>query len=177
MWSDLVLAVGGIGLYIGPFAVLPFVIRREPAARRVAIAGLLVAPLIGAIMYLLYNQKFSIENLILAYPFAMFPLGFWASLIGALTTPLMFRIREKYGRLILLLAAPFYGAVIGPVFMFGFIHVGTRIQQPTRPIDLVFFLGCGVIAGIVVGLVSGWIVGRMPRATTAPNQPLEPTAS
>ena len=99
MWSDVVLALGSIALYIGPFAVLPFVIRREPAARRVAIAGLLVAPLIGAIIYLLFNQKFSIENLILAYPFAMFPLGFWAALIGALTTPLMFRIREKYGRL------------------------------------------------------------------------------
>jgi hypothetical protein len=142
------------------------VIRREPAARRVAIAGLLVAPLIGAIIYLLFNQKFSIENLILAYPFAMFPLGFWAALIGALTTPLMFRIREKSGRLILLLAASFSGAVIGPVFMFGFVHVGIRIQQPTHPIDLVFFLTCGVMAGIVVGLVSGWLVGRMPRAAT-----------
>jgi len=78
----------------------------------------------------------------------------------------MFRIREKYGRPVLLLAAPFSGAVIGPVFMFGFVHVGTRIQQPTRPIDLVFFLSCGVMAGIVVGLVSGWIVGRIPRAAT-----------
>ena len=134
MWSDVVLALGNIALYIGPFAVLPFVIRRETAARRVAIAGLLVAPLIGAIIYLLFNQKFSIGNLVFPYPFAMVPLGFWAALIGALTTPLMFRIREKYGRLILLLAAPFSGAVIGPVFMFGFVHVGTRIQQPTRPL-------------------------------------------
>jgi hypothetical protein len=164
MWSDLLLALAGIALYIGPFVVLPFVIRREPAARRVAIAGLLVAPLIGAIIYLVFNQEFSIENLVFAYPFAMFPLGFWAALIGALTTPLMFRIREKYGRLILLLAAAFSSALIGAIFMFGFVHVGTRIQQSTYSVNLMFFLSCGVMAGIVVGLISGWLVGRMPRA-------------
>lgn len=166
MWTDIVLGILGMALYVGPFAALPFILRREPAARRVAILALLVAPLIGATVYLLNNRIFSIEGLVLAYPFAMFPLGFWAALIGALTTPLMFRIREKYGRLILLLTAPFYGAVIGPVFMLGFVHVGTRIQQPTHPIDLVFFLSCGVMAGIVVGLVSGWLVGRTPRAAT-----------
>ena len=66
MWSDLLLALVGIALYIGPFVVLPFLIRREPAARRVAIAGLLVAPMIGAIIYLLFNQKFSIGNLVFA---------------------------------------------------------------------------------------------------------------
>ena len=166
MWSDLLFALVGIALYIGPFAVLPFLIRREPAARRVAIAGLLVAPMIGAIIYLLFNQKFSIGNLVFAYPFAMFPLGFWAALIGALTTPLMFRIREKYGRLILLLAAAFSGALIGPIFMFGFVHVGARIQQPSHSVNLIFFLTCGVMAGIVVGLLSGWLIGRMTRATT-----------
>lgn len=167
MWSDLALALVSIALYVGPIAVLPFVIRREPAARRVAIAGLLLAPLIGAIMYLLFKQKFSIENLIFAYPFAMFPFGFWAAVIGALATPLMFRIREKYGRLILLLTAAFSGALIGPIFMFGFVHVGTRVQQSTYSVNLMFFLSCGVMAGIVVGVVSGWLVGRMPRATAA----------
>jgi hypothetical protein len=132
----------------------------------VAIAGLLVAPLIGANSISVIHSKFSIENLILAYPFAMFPLGFWAALIGALTTLLMFRIREKYGRLILLLAAAFSGALIGPIFMFGFVHVGTRIQQSTHSVNLTFFLSCGVMAGIAVGLISGWLVGRMPRAAS-----------
>jgi hypothetical protein len=166
MWSDLVLALGGIALYIGPFAVLPFAIRREPVARRVAIAGLLVAPLIGANSISVIHSKFSIENLILAYPFAMFPLGFWAALIGALTTPLMFRIREKYGRVILLVVAALSGALICPVFMLGFVHVGVRIQQSTHPVNLIFFLTSGVMAGIVVGLLSGWLVARMPSAMT-----------
>ncbi|MGE5306708.1 MAG: hypothetical protein ACM3TN_25670 [Alphaproteobacteria bacterium] len=167
MWSDLVLALLGTALYIGPFAVLPFIIRREPVSRRVAILALLVAPLIGATIYLLSNQKFSVQGLVLAYPFAMFPLGFWAALIGALTTPLMFRIRDKYGQVILMVAATLSGAFIGPVFMFGFVHLGAWIQQSKRTsVDLAFFLICGLTAGIVIGLLAAWVVGRTPRRAT-----------
>src|SRR5262244_4511211 len=42
MWSDLIFGILGTGLYIGPFAVFPFIIRREPAARWAAIGALLV---------------------------------------------------------------------------------------------------------------------------------------
>jgi hypothetical protein len=67
MWTDIVLGILGMALYVGPFAALPFILRRQPAARRVAILALLVAPLIGALM-----------------------------------TPLMFHLREKYGQVTLL---------------------------------------------------------------------------
>ena len=143
MWTDIVL---GMALYVGPFAALPFILRREPAARRVAILALLVAPLIGATIYLFKNRKFSIEGLVLAYPFAMFPLGFWAALIGALKTPLMSRLRDKYGQVTLLVAAGISGALIGTVFMFGFVHLAAWIQQSTHPADLAFYLFCGQLA-------------------------------
>src|SRR5215813_12260454 len=42
MWSDLMFGILGTDLYIGPFAVFPFIIRREPAARWAAIGALLV---------------------------------------------------------------------------------------------------------------------------------------
>src|SRR5215831_17096570 len=42
MWSDLIFGILGTGLYIGPFAVLPFIIRRETVARWAAIGALLV---------------------------------------------------------------------------------------------------------------------------------------
>src|SRR5918992_3936524 len=94
MWTDIVAGMLGMALYVGPFAALPFMIRGNPAARRIAILALFVAPLIGATFYLLKNRKFSIEGLLFAYPIAMFPLGFWAALIGALTTPLMLSKRQ-----------------------------------------------------------------------------------
>jgi hypothetical protein len=167
MWTDIIASILSIALYLGLFAALPLMIRRQPAARRVAILSLLVAPLVGATIYLLNNRKFSIEGLLFAYPFAMFPLGFWAALIAALTTPLLFYLRDKYGSVTLLFTAGLSGSLIGTVFMFGFIRVAAWIQQPTHPVDLAFFLLCGLTAGMTVGFLAGWVVGRMPSHTAA----------
>lgn len=76
-----------------------------------------------------------------------FPLQ--TDLIGALTTPLMSRIREKYGRLILLLAAAFSGALMVLSSWSDSFTFGARIQQSTHPVNLKFFLTSGVMAGIV----------------------------
>jgi hypothetical protein len=159
MWIEIILSMT---LYVGPFAALPVIIRRQPAARSVAVLALLVAPLIGAGIYLLKNEKFSVAGLLLAYLVAMFPLGFWAALIGALATPLMFYLRKEYGRASLLVAAPISGAVIGSVFSFGFVHLGAWIQQPTHPVDVSFYVVCGLTSGSVVGLLASWLVERMP---------------
>jgi ABC-type nitrate/sulfonate/bicarbonate transport system substrate-binding protein len=48
MWTDIFLSMA---LYVVPLAVVPFVIRRQPSARRVAVLALFVAPLIGAATY------------------------------------------------------------------------------------------------------------------------------
>jgi hypothetical protein len=158
MWTDIVL---GMALYVGPFVAIPFVVRRRPAARRLAILALFVAPLIGAAIYLLKNQKFSVEGLVLAYPIAMFPLGFWAALIAALTTPLMFSVRKKYGRVILMFAAGISGAFIGSLFMLFFVGVGAWIQRPTHPVDRSFYWLCGLTAGSVVAVLAAWLIERM----------------
>jgi hypothetical protein len=157
MWTDIVL---GIALYVGPFAALPFVVRRRPAARRIAILALLVTPLIGAAIYLLKNQKFSVGGLVLAYPIAMFPLGFWAALIAALMTPIMFYLREKYGRVVLMFAAGISGALIGSVFMVVFVRVSAWIQRPTHPVDLSFYIICGLTGGVIVAVLAAWLVGQ-----------------
>jgi hypothetical protein len=159
MWTDIVLSMA---LYVGPFAALPFVVRRRPAARRIALIALFVTPLIGAAIYLLKNERFSVAGLLLAYPVAMFPLGFWAALIGATTTPLMFYLKKKYGRVSLLVAAPILGAAIGSVFMFGFVHLGAWIQQPTHHVDVSFYVVCGLASGSLVGLLAAWLVEWMP---------------
>ena len=137
MWTDIFLSMA---LYVVPLAVVPFVIRRQPSARRVAVLALFVAPLIGAATYLLKNQKFSLAGLAFAYMYAMFPLGFWAALIGALSTPLMYYLKEEYGQFTLLAAAVISGAVIGSVFMFGFVHVSAWIQRPTDPVDMSLYV-------------------------------------
>jgi hypothetical protein len=159
MWTEIILSMA---LYVGPFAVLPVIIRRQPAARSVAVLAWLVAPLISAGIYFLENQKFSLSGLLLAYLIAMFPLGFWAALIGALATPLMFYLRKEYGQASLLIAAPISGAVIGSVFSFGFVHLSAWIQQPTHPVDVSFYVVCGLTSGSVVGLLAAWLVERMP---------------
>ena len=155
-----------MALYVGPLAVLPFIIRRQPSARSVAVLALFVAPLIGATIYLLKNQKFSLSGLVLAYLFAMFPLGFWAALIGALTTPIMYYLKE-YGRVTLIVAAVISGAVIGSVFTFAFVHLGAMIQQPMHPIDVSLYVVCGLSAGSIVGLLAAWLVARMPSPDAA----------
>jgi ABC-type nitrate/sulfonate/bicarbonate transport system substrate-binding protein len=110
----------------------------------------------------LKNQKFSLAGLALAYMYAMFPLGFWAALIGALTTPLMYYLKEEYGQFTLLAAAVISGAVIGSVFMFGFVHVSAWIQRPTDPVDVSLYVVCGLAAGSIVGLLAAWLVDRVP---------------
>jgi hypothetical protein len=131
MWTEFIL---GICLYVGPLAALPLLIRRQPVARKVAALAVVVAPLVGAAIYLLKHQKFSLASLVLIYPFALLPLGFWAALIGALTTPIMLYLKQ-FGWITLLLAAPPSGAVIGSVFMYGFAYLVRVIQQPVNPID------------------------------------------
>src|SRR5207247_8043597 len=165
MWTEIILSMA---LYVGPLAALPFIIRRRPSARSVAVLALFVAPLIGAAIYLLKNQKFLLSGLVLAYLIAMFPLGFWAALIGALTTPVMYYLKE-YGRVTLIVAAVISGAVIGSVFMFAFVHLGEMIQQPTHPIDVSLYVVCGLLAGSIVGLLSAWLVVRIPCPGAAVN--------
>ena len=159
MLTDIIL---GICLYVGPLAALPLLIRRQPVARKIAALAVIVAPLVGAAIYLLKHQKFSLSSLVLIYPFALFPLGLWAALIGALTTPIMLYLKQ-FGSFTLLLAAPPSGAVIGSVFMYGFAYLVRVIQQPTNPIDVSFYIICGLTAGSIIGPIAAWIVMRTPR--------------
>ena len=134
MWTDFIV---GIFLYVRPLAALPLLIRRQPIARKVSALAVVVAPLVGAAIYLLKHQKFSLLSLVLAYPLALFPFGFWAALIGALTTPIMLYLKQ-FGSFTLLLAAPPSGAVIGSVFMYGFVYFAAVVQPPVNPIDVSF---------------------------------------
>jgi hypothetical protein len=127
------------------------------------VLALLLAPLVSAAIYLLKNQKFSLPSLVLAYLFALFPLGFWAALIAVLTTPIMLYLKQ-FGVLTLISAALPAGAAIGGLFMYGFVLVAALIQQPPHRIDVSFYVICGLTAGSIIGPLAAWIVMRQPAA-------------
>ena len=163
MWPEIFLSMA---LYIVPLTVLPFVIRRQPAARGVAVLALFVAPLAGAATYLIKTQRFSPRELVAIYPFALFPLGFWAALLGALTTPAL-NYLKAYGSVALIVTAMISGGIIGSVFMWGFAHLGTAIQPPSHPIDGSLSVLCWLSAGSLVGLLAAWRVAN-PGGRAAP---------
>jgi hypothetical protein len=65
-------------LHVAPLAVFAFHNPSTTVGTERRRFSLFVSPTIGAVIYLLKNQKFSLSGLILAYLNAMFPLGFWA---------------------------------------------------------------------------------------------------
>jgi hypothetical protein len=158
MWTDIAF---GIVLYVFPLGILPLVTRRNPAARGVAILAMFVAPLVAALTFMIASGRFSPFGVLVVYPFAFFPLGFWAALIAALTTPAL-NYFTSYGRVVVIGTATISGAIIGSVFMFAFVHLGAVIQPPSRPIDVSLYVVCGLSAGSIVGLLAAWLVERMP---------------
>jgi ABC-type uncharacterized transport system permease subunit len=73
---------------------------------------------------------------------------------------------KQFGSFTLLLAAPPSGAVIGSVFMYGFVYFAAVVQQPVNRINVSFYIICGLIAGSIIGLIAAWIVMRTSSSGT-----------
>lgn len=162
MWTEIFVSAA---LYVVSFGILPLVIRRQHSAHGIAVLALFVAPLVGAATYSLKTQRFSLMEIAAIYPFALFPLGFWAALLGALSTPVLHCLKA-HGRVVLIVTAVILGAVIGSVFMFGFVHLDATIQSSSRPLDVSLYMLCGFSAGSIVGLLAAWRVTVTDTADT-----------
>jgi hypothetical protein len=174
MWTDFAF---GLVMYLFPLAVLPLATWRNPGAVGVAILAMFGAPLVAAVTLMFLARRFSPLGVLGVYPFMLFPLGFWAGLIAALTTPAL-RYLLGHGRVILLISAVISGATIGSTFMFGFVRLMMRVDPPTYPVDSATYVICGLTSGSIVALIAALRMARSPAATPpqSSNPPLEPPA-
>lgn len=145
-----------IALYAFPLAALPFAVRVDSSARRIATVSLILSPLLGAATYLAITQRFSLSAVAAVLPFAVLPLGFWAALLAALATP---ALRQAHNRLgdspsAFAIASGAGGAVIGAVFMLGFSVLVVAVRPAGGPVDLLPHVLSGLSAGALIGTLA-----------------------
>src|SRR5437867_6185188 len=94
----------GVAAYGLPLAALPFAVRLDPAAKRVAVFALFACPLLGAATSLIAERHADsppglsyIAQIAVRYPFALFPLGFWAAALAAVGTSWLGGLRRRSG--------------------------------------------------------------------------------
>ena len=155
--------VVNLAMYGFPLAALPFAVRIDPSARRIAVLSLFVAPLLGAATYLVLKRRFSLAGVAGVLPFAVVPLGFWAALLAALATPALRRahdlLRARPSAFVVTSAAG--GAVIGAAFMWGFSVLVATIRPVAGQIDIPPHVLAGLSAGAFVATIAGRpFVGR-----------------
>lgn len=162
-----------LAIYLTPLVFLPYILKRDRSTRRVALLIFFLAPLIGEATSLsLWKEqshpgvatlKFW-RTVLLWYPMAIIPLGFWAALLGVVGTRTLrsIAIRFRVRAAALSVIGFFGGAVLGSLFMTIFSLIGSAIQAGRlRPEEsLVPYLMAGLFAGSVCGLISGWVAGR-----------------
>ena len=153
-------------MYLFPLAVLPLATWRNPGAVGVAILAMFGAPLIAAVTLMILMPWFSPLGVLAVYPFMLFPLGFWAALIAALTTPAL-RYLAEHGRVILMISALISGGAIGSVFMLGFVQFMMRVDPPSYPVDASMYVICGLTSGSIVAVVAALHMARLSARNTA----------
>lgn len=174
MWTDFSF---GLLMYLLPLAVLPLATWQNPGAKGVAILAMFGAPFVAAITLMILMRRFSPEGVLGVYPFMLFPLGFWAALLAALTTPAL-RYLAAFGRVILLISAVISGAIIGSMFMLGFVRLMMRVNSPSYPLDASMYVICGLTSGSVVAVTAALRTARSSAARPhSSSPPLDPTAS
>ena len=159
-----------IALYAFPLAALPFAVRVDTSARRIATESLFLAPLLGAATYLALTQRFSLIAISAVLPFAILPLGFWAALLAALATPVLRQVHNRLGDSpsAFAIASATGGAVIGAIFMLGFSALVVAVQLARDPVDLLPHVLSGLSAGAFVGaLAARLFVFRFTMSTRA----------
>lgn len=158
-----------LAIYVTPLVLLAFVLRRDPSTRRIAFLIFFIAPLIGEATYLFLLKDRTVRGLatldfwrtvLVWYPMAVLPLGFWAAFFGAIGTNVLkaIAIRYKLGAAVLPFIGFFIGAIVGAVFMIIFKSLGTLIQDGhVQPEDgFLPYALAGLFAGAVCGLISGY---------------------
>jgi hypothetical protein len=152
-----------VALYAFPLGALPFAVRADSSARRIAILSLFIAPLVGVVTYLIVTGRWSWTGVMAVLPFAILPLGFWAALLGALATPVLRQVHERLGDnpAAFVVASATSGACLGAVFMLGFSLVVASVQA--RSIELSPHVLSGFSAGAFVAtLAARRFVSRLP---------------
>ena len=159
-----------VALYAFPLVALPFAVRVDSSARRIATVSLLLSPLLGAATYLALTQRFSLIAVSAVLPFAVLPLGFWAALLAALATPVL---RQAHNRLsdsppAFAIASATGGAVIGAMFMLGFSVLVVAVRPAGGPVDLLPHVLSGLSAGAFIGTLAALpFVSRFTMSTRA----------
>src|SRR2546428_3918426 len=144
--------------YVLPWAVLPFVVNLAPTAKRVAVFALFVSPLLGAATSLIAERHADarpglpfIAHLVARYPFAVFPLGFWAAALGAAGTCWLDDLQRRSGAraLGLSIVGVLGGALTGACFMAAFTALGEVVRGADVPPAL--FTSWYTVAGAFAG--------------------------
>jgi hypothetical protein len=157
-----------VALYAFPLAALPFAVRGDSAARRIATLALFSAPLVGVVTYLMVTGRWSWTAVMAVLPFAILPLAFWAALLGALATPVLRQVHDRLGANpgAFVAASALGGALLGALFMSAFSLVVASVQPPTRSIELSPHVLSGFAAGAFVAtLAARRFVSRLPSGT------------
>jgi hypothetical protein len=145
-----------IAVYALPLAVLPWAVRCDTSAPRVAALSLLLAPLLGVATYLAVTRRGSLTDVAAVLPFAVLPLGFWAALLAALATPILRRAHGRFGDSpsVFVLTSAIGGALTGAAFMFGFSMVVASARLAVAPIELSPHVLAGLCAGAFVAMLA-----------------------
>jgi hypothetical protein len=145
-----------VALYALPLGALPFAVRADSAARRIAVLSLLGAPLVGVATYLAVTGRWSWTGVMAVLPFAILPLGFWAALLGALSTPVLRQVHDRLGASpgTFVAASAASGAVLGAVFMLGFSLIVASVQPAADSIELRPHVLSGFSAGAFVATLA-----------------------
>jgi hypothetical protein len=148
--------VTSVALYVLPLAALPFAVRLDSAAPRIAALSLFLAPLLGVATYLAIMQRLSLAGVKATLPFAVLPLGFWAALLAALATPVLRHTHHRLGSSAssFVIASATGGAVIGALFMLGFSVIVTTVQPAAGPIELLPHALAGLFAGASIATLA-----------------------
>src|SRR5438552_15959820 len=148
----------GVAAYVVPLAALPFVVKLAPTAKRVAVFALFASPILGAATSLIAERHADaqpglplVAQVAARYPFALFPLGFWAAALGAIGTWWLAKLHRRSGAhtLGLGIAGVLGGAVTGACFMAAFTAVGEAVRGANIPPALLasWYVAAGAIAG------------------------------
>jgi hypothetical protein len=155
----------GLVLYVSPLAILPFIVRDNILLRRVAVITGLSGSLIGEVTLLLASHRYGFSSilntnfwtfLVIFYPVAIFPLGFWVGLLSVWGCQLakVIAVRYKVTALRLHLLGVILGAVTGGLFIVIYIGLAVVSGVSQYPQDgIASYLFSALITGAAMGPV------------------------
>lgn len=153
----------GLLLYITPLVLVPFVLKSNSHLRRLAIVTCVTGSLIGEVTLIITSGRFEVSSisnpnfwsfLLLFYPLAVFPLGFWVALLAIAGYHLAKRIsiHETVANVQDYVLSVVLGALIGVFFIVVYIGVAVFGGISHYPQE-------GMRAYLLAGLLTGGIIG------------------